>query len=42
MSKNSAKQRMEQLKEWLLVFKKNNNTTSRKRFNKTKYTKQDD
>jgi len=39
MSKNSAKQRMEQLKEWLLVFKKNNNTTSRKRFNKTKYTK---
>lgn len=39
MSKNSAKQRIDQLKEWLLVFKKSNNTTTRKRFNKTKYIK---
>ena len=37
MSKNSAKQRMEQLKEWLMVFKKGTNTPSKRNFNKPKF-----
>jgi hypothetical protein len=37
MSKNSAKQRLQQLKEWLVVFKKDTKTPIRRNFNKPKF-----
>jgi|SaaInl47_10m_RNA_FD_contig_123_9207_length_8204_multi_4_in_2_out_0_2 hypothetical protein len=37
MSKNSSKQRLQQLKEWLIVFKKDTNTPTRTNFNKPKF-----
>jgi len=37
MSKNSSKQRLQQLKEWLTVFKKDTNTPTRTNFNKPKF-----
>lgn len=42
MSKNSAKQRMEQLKEWLMVFKKDTKKPTRRNFNKPKFKRQND
>ena len=42
MSKNSAKQRLQQLKEWLIVFKKDTNTPTTRNFNKPKFKRQND